>query len=169
MDVACGQSDHMTLNLTVSQDWTDGMNWLFASWCKSRKAKSYFNGFWLGAVIIAMVWSRMSLWFELIFCMLTVMQYFFARPTSFFVFLTFKCQSIAVVLVLSCTQNHKIDWLIQWFSSRQIQTNNLLDPWPWPEGFYKLGLPIFPSVFPSILASILLSLWKFSHEFFCDI
>ena len=46
----CGQSSHRTLKLTVSQKWIDGMNWLFACWCKFRKAKSYFTDFWVGLV-----------------------------------------------------------------------------------------------------------------------
>ena len=41
----------------------------------------------------------MSLWIELTFCMLTVMQRFFIRPTLYCISLTFKCQSTAVVLV----------------------------------------------------------------------
>ena len=41
---------HGTLKLAVSQEWIDGMNWFFAWWCKFRKAKSYFNGFWVGLV-----------------------------------------------------------------------------------------------------------------------
>ena len=35
-----------TLKLTVSQKWTDGVNWFFAHW----KAKSWFNDFWVGVV-----------------------------------------------------------------------------------------------------------------------
>ena len=44
---------HGTLKLIISQDWIDGMNWFFfffAFWCKFRKAKSYFNDFWVGVV-----------------------------------------------------------------------------------------------------------------------
>ena len=46
----CGQSGHRTLKLAVSQEWIDGMNWFFACWCKFKKAKSYFNDFWVGQV-----------------------------------------------------------------------------------------------------------------------
>ena len=46
----CGQSGNGTLNLAVLQEWLDGMNWFFACWCKFRKAKSYFNDFWVGLV-----------------------------------------------------------------------------------------------------------------------
>ena len=48
----CGQPGHRTLKLTVSQEWVDGMNWFFASWCKFRKAKSNFNDFWVDMVKI---------------------------------------------------------------------------------------------------------------------
>ena len=45
-----GQSGYGTLKLTVSQEWIDGMSWYFTCWCKFRKAKSYFNDFWVGMV-----------------------------------------------------------------------------------------------------------------------
>ena len=36
------------LKLTqLSQEWTDGINWFFTSWHKFRKAKIWFNNFWL--------------------------------------------------------------------------------------------------------------------------
>ena len=41
---------HGTLKLTVSQERVDGMNWLFAFWCKFKIAKSYFTDFWVGVV-----------------------------------------------------------------------------------------------------------------------
>ena len=44
------QSCHRILKLTVSQEWIYGKKWLFASWCKLRKAKYYFNHFWVGVV-----------------------------------------------------------------------------------------------------------------------
>ena len=31
-------------------EWTDEMSWLFACWYKFRKAKSYFNNYWVGIV-----------------------------------------------------------------------------------------------------------------------
>ena len=46
----CGQSGHRTLKLTVSQEWIDAMNWFLACWCKFKKAKIYFNDFWVGLV-----------------------------------------------------------------------------------------------------------------------
>ena len=46
----CSQYGHMTLKLIVSQEWIDRMNWFFASWCTFRRAKSYFNDFWVGIV-----------------------------------------------------------------------------------------------------------------------
>ena len=46
----CGHSGHGTLILTVSQKWTDGVNWFFVCWYKFRKAKSWFNDSWVGKV-----------------------------------------------------------------------------------------------------------------------
>ena len=46
----CGQSGHRGLKLTVSQERIDGMHRYFACWCKFRKAKIYFNDFWVGMV-----------------------------------------------------------------------------------------------------------------------
>lgn len=39
-----------TLKLTLSQEWLDGINCLFACLCKFRKRRSYFNDFWVGMV-----------------------------------------------------------------------------------------------------------------------
>ena len=46
----CDQSVHVTLKLTVSEEWIDEMNWFFACWCKFKKAKSYFTDFWVGMI-----------------------------------------------------------------------------------------------------------------------
>ena len=43
-----GQSGHVTLRFTVSQEWRERMNWYFACWYKFRKAKGYFNNFCVG-------------------------------------------------------------------------------------------------------------------------
>ena len=43
----CGQSGHAILKLAVSKEWIDGMNWFFTCWWKFRKAKNYFNDFWV--------------------------------------------------------------------------------------------------------------------------
>ena len=81
----CGQSGHKTLKLTVSQKWTDGINWFFGSWYKLKKAKSWLNDF-KGGHGQELQWSfsswdpkiccilRMNSWIELILPMLTVMQ-----------------------------------------------------------------------------------------------
>ena len=45
-----GQSCHGTLELALSQKWTNGINWFFACWCTFRKAKSGFSYFWMGMV-----------------------------------------------------------------------------------------------------------------------
>ena len=80
----CGQSGHRTLKLTVSQEWIDGLNWFFACWCKFKKLKVI--SMILGGRGQKWVWPfssrdhkicftlRMSLWIELVFLMLTVMQ-----------------------------------------------------------------------------------------------
>ena len=46
----CGQSGHETLKFTVSQKWTDGINWFFECCYILRKAKSWFNNLWVGMV-----------------------------------------------------------------------------------------------------------------------
>ena len=43
-----GQSGHLTLELTVSQERVDIMNGYFACWCKFRKVKTYFKKFLRG-------------------------------------------------------------------------------------------------------------------------
>ena len=53
-----GQSGHGTQKLTVSLEWIDGMNWLFACWCKFRKAKIYFSAFRVGLVRIG--WGHLA-------------------------------------------------------------------------------------------------------------
>ena len=40
----------LALKLTVSQKWTNAINWFFAWWYKFQKAKSWFNDFWVGVV-----------------------------------------------------------------------------------------------------------------------
>ena len=39
-----------TLNSAVSQEWIDEMSWFFVCWYKFKKAKSYFNSYWVGMV-----------------------------------------------------------------------------------------------------------------------
>ena len=76
-------SGHRTQKLTLSQKWTDEINWFFACWYKFKKAKSWFNDFWVG-LVKKRQWPfsswypkiccilRMNLWNELIFLMLIV-------------------------------------------------------------------------------------------------
>ena len=102
--------------LTVSKEWRDGIKWLFGCWYKFRKAKCWFNDFlvrhgksgqkWAWAfsswnLIICCI-SRMSLWIEVIFCMLKVMHYLMlVRLISYSLSSTFECWgSVAVVLVV---------------------------------------------------------------------
>ena len=49
MGVASLVSGHKTVKLTLSQKWTDEINWFFACWYKFRKTKSEFNDF-LGGI-----------------------------------------------------------------------------------------------------------------------
>ena len=39
-----------TLKSAISQEWINKMSWVFACWDKFRKAKSYFNDYWVGMV-----------------------------------------------------------------------------------------------------------------------
>ena len=41
----CGQSCYGTLKLTVSEEWTDGINWFFACWYRFTKIKSWSKMF----------------------------------------------------------------------------------------------------------------------------
>ena len=36
--------------MTISQKWTNGINWFFVCWYKLEKAESWFNDFWVGMV-----------------------------------------------------------------------------------------------------------------------
>ena len=44
-----GLLGHGTLK-SISQDWIDKMSWFFACWCKFRKARRYFNSYWVDIV-----------------------------------------------------------------------------------------------------------------------
>ena len=46
----CSQSGFWTLKLTVSEEWTDGVNWLFVCWYVITKIKSWSKIFWIGMV-----------------------------------------------------------------------------------------------------------------------
>ena len=52
----------------------------------------------------------MSVWIELIFCMLPVMQWFVVKQISYPICLTFKCQSTEVVLVRPLALARRILW-----------------------------------------------------------
>ena len=41
----CGHSGHRTLNLPVSQEGINGINWVLVWWWNFRKVESYFNNF----------------------------------------------------------------------------------------------------------------------------
>ena len=41
----CGQSGERTPKLTVSEEWTDGINWFFGFWYRFTKIKSWSNFF----------------------------------------------------------------------------------------------------------------------------
>ena len=46
----CGQSSGETLKLTVSEEWTDGVNWFLTCWCRFAKIKSWSKNFLVGMV-----------------------------------------------------------------------------------------------------------------------
>ena len=107
-----GQSGHRTLKLTVSQKWTDGVNWFFAFWYKFRKAESWLNDFWLGIKnwhgLLVRVTFRFNLWIELIFWMLIVKQQFLVTWISNP--LTFKFQGSTSVVLMVLFASMKALW-----------------------------------------------------------
>ena len=42
----CGQSGDRTPKLTVSEEWTDRINWFFACWYMITEIKSWSKIFW---------------------------------------------------------------------------------------------------------------------------
>ena len=96
------QFGHRTLKLTVSQEWADEINWFFleagANLGKLKVVSVIFGWFWSFSSWDSKIWW-MSVWIELILCMLTVMQQFLVKPVSYSISLTYKCQSIAVYLL----------------------------------------------------------------------
>ena len=100
----CGQPDHWTLKLTVSQEWVDGMNWFFACCCKFRKAKSNFNDFWVDVWPVAiglghLVHETLNVfmnWADFLHAECDAI--ILIRPTFYSIPLTFKCQFTAVLL-----------------------------------------------------------------------
>ena len=46
----CGQSCDGTLKLTLSEEWTNGLNWFFACWCRFITIKSWSKFYWVGMV-----------------------------------------------------------------------------------------------------------------------
>ena len=93
---------------TISQEWIDGINWLFACWWKFRKTKSYFDDFKKGMVKnrcnhLVHETLKSDEWvyeIKLIFCMLADFDaIILVRSTSYSISLTFNCQSTSVVLV----------------------------------------------------------------------
>ena len=114
----CSQSGYRTLKLAVSPEWIDEMNWFFARWHKFRKGKNLFQYFLDGPgqnwVQSFSSWdpkiSWRNLWIKQTFFMLTVMQQLFVRPTLYSIFLTFKCQFIAVLFARSLAVARRIPW-----------------------------------------------------------
>ena len=101
---------------------------------------------------------RMSLWIGLLFCMLTVMQWFLVKPTSYYESFTFKCWSTAVVLDLSYIQSHNKDWLTDTMIQFQANTNKyFIGLLALAGGPINLGLSILLSVCLSVCPSFHLS------------
>ena len=46
----CDQSCDGTLKLTLSEKWTNGINWFLASWCRFITVKSWSKIYWVGMV-----------------------------------------------------------------------------------------------------------------------
>ena len=76
-----GEASQMTLTLTVSEEWTDVINWFFAGWYRFTKIKSWskFYIYRHGQKWVWPVWSwdsridyisKMKRWNKLIFCIL---------------------------------------------------------------------------------------------------
>ena len=80
----CGQSCHGTLKLTLNEEWTNGVNWFFACWCRFLTVKIWSNIYWMvmvkngcgqsGHGTLKLTVSKLNWWNNLIFCMLVQMQ-----------------------------------------------------------------------------------------------
>ena len=80
----CGQSFDGTLKLTLSEEWTNGINWFFICWCRFRKIKNWSKIYWVGMVqngcgqsvhgTLKLTVSKLNRWNNLSFCMLVQMQ-----------------------------------------------------------------------------------------------
>ena len=46
----CGQSCDGTLKLTLSEEWTNGINWFLACSCRFITVKSWSKIYWVGMV-----------------------------------------------------------------------------------------------------------------------
>ena len=46
----CGQSCDETLKLTLSEEWTNGINWFLACSCRFTTVKSWSKIYWVGIV-----------------------------------------------------------------------------------------------------------------------
>ena len=65
---ACVYSGLRIQKLAVFQEVFHGINWFYVCWYKFRKAKSFFNSFWV--VVVKNGWKKLNWWNELIFCVL---------------------------------------------------------------------------------------------------
>ena len=109
-----------------SQDFKIGcisrMNWwnelIFCTVVQIQESKKLFQWF-LGVHGQKWAWSFsswdpkicwISLWIELIFCMLIVMQYFLVRPTLYSISLTSKYQFTSVLLARPQAVAGRIPW-----------------------------------------------------------
>ena len=106
-----GQFANGILKLTVSQEWTNGMNWFFACRCEFRKTTSYCNIFWMdvvengrdqlvyGTLKSAVSWEGVYelSWFLVCWCKKLLSLWH--RSLLQLNLVNFKCWSIAVVFV----------------------------------------------------------------------
>ena len=130
----CGQSGYRTLKLTVSQEWIDGMNWIFVCWCKFRKAKSCIIDFWVGMVEN----GHGHLVHE------TLKSAEWVYELSWFFPCWLWCNNF-------CSEKHCN--LYVWLLNVSLLELYLLDPQQYLEGSYEIG---------SVHHSLLPSVWVFS-------
>ena len=80
----CGQSCDGTIKLTLSEEWTNGINWFLVCWWRFITVKSWLNIYWVGMVknvcgqsghetlkLTVQNWTEEITWF---FCMLVQIQ-----------------------------------------------------------------------------------------------
>ena len=132
----CGQSGHGILKLAVSQEWIDGMDWFLACWCKFKKAKSYFNDFWVDLV--------KNYFGHLVHKTLKSAEWVYGL--SWFFACWVQCNKFLL-------DHHHFFYL--WLLNASLLQLYLLAHWQYLEGFYEIGC-----VYPSLLTSVRAFSWN---------